>query len=67
MRVVLLVTALKSGILAMSKATGLSPDVINTYVQRVAKANNVDWKNAPPKDLKLLFEQATALAASENK
>ena len=61
------VDELKSGILAMSKATGLSPDVMNTYVQRVAKANNVDWKNAPPKDLKLLFEQATALAASENK
>ena len=61
------VDELKSGILAMSKATGLSPDVINTYVQRVAKANNVDWKNAPPKDLELLFKQATALAASENK
>ena len=61
------VDELKSGILAISKATGLSPDVMNTYVQRVAKANNVDWKNAPPKDLKLLFEQATALAASENK
>jgi len=61
------VDELKSGILAMSKATGLSPDVMNTYVQRVAKANNVDWKNAPPKDLKLLFEQATALATSENK
>ena len=58
---------LKSGILAMSKATGLSPDIMNIYVQRVAKANNVDWKNAPPKDLKLLFEQATALATSENK
>lgn len=58
---------LKSGILAMSKATGLSPGIMNIYVQRVAKANNVDWKNAPPKDLKLLFEQATALAASENK
>ena len=61
------VDELKSGILAMSKATGLSPDVMNTYVQRVAKANNVDWKNAPPKDLELLFKQATALAASENK
>lgn len=61
------VDELKSGILAMSKVTGLSPDLMNTYVQRVAKANNVDWKNAPPKDLKLLFEQATALAASENK
>jgi len=58
---------LKSGILAMSKATGLSPDIMNTYVQRVAKANNVDWKNAPPKNLELLFKQATALAASENK
>ena len=61
------VDELKSGILAISKATGLSPDVMNTYVQRVAKANNVDWKNAPPKDLELLFKQATALAASENK
>jgi len=61
------VDELKSGILATAKATGLSPDVMNTYVQRVAKANNVDWKNAPPKDLELLFKQATALAASENK
>lgn len=61
------VDELKSGILAVSKATGLSPDIMNTYLQRVAKANNVDWKNAPPKDLELLFKQATALAASENK
>ena len=58
---------LKSGILAMSKATGLSPDIMNTYLQRVATANNVDWKNAPPKDLKQLYEKAVALAAAENK
>lgn len=56
-----------AGILATSKATGLPPDIMNTYLQRVAKANNIDWENSPPKDLKLLFEKAVALAASENR
>lgn len=58
---------LKSGILAISKATRLSPDIIATYVQRVAKANNIDWEKLSPVDLQKFNEQVAALATAENR
>lgn len=58
---------LAAGVLHMSKVTGLPPDVMNTYLQRVIRKNNIDWENAPPKYLEQLYEKAVALAASENR
>ncbi len=58
---------LKSGILAISKTTRLSPDIIATYAQRVAKANNIDWEKLSPVDLQKFNEQVAALATAENR